>query len=215
MAESKREDGKVISRIAIEKLSGHPDNPNRMSRSGYLKLREHIRRTGNYEPIVVRAKDGAGGFEIINGHHRCEVLRELGYEEADCVVWDVDDAEALILLNSLNRLGGSDMVEKKGELLRKLRERYSSGELAKMLPISKKSIERLGELGRRKLADSKAVSRSFLEPMVFFVNDEQKEVIEKAIAKADECVKEGNKSERKSRALTVICEGYFSGRKDV
>jgi ParB-like chromosome segregation protein Spo0J len=99
-----------IHRISLEKLHAHPDNPNSMSKETFAKLVRNIERTGRYEPIVIRQKDTS--WQIINGHHRVKALRQLGYKTADCLVWDVDDHETEILLATLNRLGGSDTLEK-------------------------------------------------------------------------------------------------------
>jgi len=38
-----------VSRIAIDKLVAHPDNPNRMSRANFAKLVRNIERTGRYD----------------------------------------------------------------------------------------------------------------------------------------------------------------------
>ena len=132
----------TIQTIPIDKLIAHPLNANRMSEVVFKKLLRNIERTGRYEPIVVRSHPEIGGsFEIINGHHRVKALVELGYETAECVVWDVNDNEAALLLASLNRLVGSDVLEKKIELLLRLREDFSAAELAKLLPHTKGQIE--------------------------------------------------------------------------
>ncbi|MBE3071108.1 MAG: ParB N-terminal domain-containing protein, partial [Planctomycetes bacterium] len=47
-------------------------------------------------------------YQILNGHHRAQALRELGHTHARCDVWEVDDAEARLLLATLNRLEGRD-----------------------------------------------------------------------------------------------------------
>jgi ParB-like chromosome segregation protein Spo0J len=143
----------AIKKIALSKLIAHPENPNVMSEATFRKLIRNIERTGLYEPIVVRPhpkeKDHsatADKFQIINGHHRVKALEQLGHKEADCVVWDVDDGETAILLTTLNRLGGSDTLAKKVELLRKLTERMGTAQLAKLLPQTAKQIERLTNL---------------------------------------------------------------------
>ena len=103
------------------------------------KLRRHIERTGRYEPLVVRPHPAIGGaFELINGHHRKEVLESLGYAEAQCLVWDLSDAETLMLLATINRLGGEDAPGKRLGLLESLSEAMaaSAAELAKFLPES-------------------------------------------------------------------------------
>src|SRR4030042_3895605 len=98
-----------IRTIELDKLIAHPDKPNRMSTATFGKLVRNIERTGRYEPIVVRPHPVRGNhFQIINGHHRCQALAKLGYKAADCVVWDIDDEEAEILLARPHRLCGAD-----------------------------------------------------------------------------------------------------------
>ena len=99
-----------IKTVPIEKLIAHPDNPNRMSDKTFAKLVRNIKKTGRYEPIIVRPKGDS--YEIINGHHRIKALQQLGIKTADIVIWDVNDNETDILLTTLNRLSGSDELEK-------------------------------------------------------------------------------------------------------
>ena len=147
-----------VSRIAIDKFVAHPDNPNRMSKANFTKLIRNIEQTGRYEPLIVRPcpqknchscasrnpdDDRISCFQIINGHHRWQALRELGYKTAEAIVWDIDDTDTDILLATLNRLGGSDILEKKLVLLKRLNQRMDTRELAKLLPQTTKQIERL------------------------------------------------------------------------
>jgi ParB/RepB/Spo0J family partition protein len=168
-----------IESIAIDKLVAHPDNPNRMSKANFAKLVRNIERTGRYEPLIVRPCPGVpGSFQIINGHHRWQALAQLGYETADAVVWDIDDAQTNILLATLNRLGGSDILAKKLALLKKLTHQIQAKELAKLLPQTAKQIERLTHL---KLPSAPAEPKPFATPCVFFLNDEQLADIEDAL----------------------------------
>jgi hypothetical protein len=106
-----------LKTIAINKLAAHPANPNVMSEVKFNKLVRNIERTGLYEPIVVRAHPKKKDyFQIINGHHRVKALEKLDRKVADCVVWDVDDEQAEVLLATLNRLTGSDEPARKIEL---------------------------------------------------------------------------------------------------
>jgi len=168
-----------IQSIPIDRFVPHPDNPNRMSKANFAKLLGNIRRSGRYEPLVVRpCPDRAGYFQIINGHHRWQVLSQLGYKTADAVVWDIDDQQANILLATLNRLGGADILEKKLALLKKLSDRMQIKELAKLLPQTAKQIERLTNL---KLPAAPADARPFATPMVFFLTAEQLPIVEDAL----------------------------------
>ena len=173
-----------VQSIALEKLVAHPDNPNQESGATFGKLVRNIKRTGRYEPIVVRPHpEREDHFQIINGHHRHLALAKLGHKTADCVVWDIDDEQTDILLATLNRLGGTDELNKKLELLKRLNKKMESGELAKLLPQTAKQIERLTNL---KMPSMPAEAKSFSNPMVFFVNDAQQETIENALSLAQE-----------------------------
>jgi hypothetical protein len=201
----------AIQSILLGKLVAHPDNPNRMSRATFSKLVRNIERTGRHEPIVVRPHSERGDyFQIINGHHRCQALAKLGYEAADCVVWDIDDEEADILLATLNRLCGSDELGKKLNLLKRLNKRMESGELAKLLPQTARQIERLTNL---KMPSMPAEARGFSNPLVFFVNDMQQEVIESALSSAGEQRSEKAKAAKRAAALAHIAGEFLNQSK--
>ena len=175
-----------IRSIPLERLNAHPDNPNEQSRVNFGKLVRNIERTGRYEPLIVRpSPDKAGFFQIINGHHRCQALMRLGYEAAECIVWDIDDKQTDILLATLNRLGGSDNLGKKLKLLKRLNKRLDSGELAKLIPQTQKQIERLANL-KMPNRPAKINAKSLANPMVFFLEDEQQQIVENALSLVEE-----------------------------
>jgi ParB-like chromosome segregation protein Spo0J len=172
----------VTRSIPLKKLIAHPDNPNRMSKVNFSKLVSNIKRSGRYEPLIVRPNpDKAGFFQIINGCHRCQALAKLGYKIADCIVWDIDDEQTDILLATLNRLSGKDELGKKLKLLNRLTKRTEVAGLSKLLPQTARQLERLTNLKfPRVLAEITA--KCLLNPMVFFANDEQQKIIEEAIS---------------------------------
>jgi hypothetical protein len=203
-----KENKQIIS-IGLDRLVGHEGNPNRMSNTVFSKLRSHIERTGNYEPIIVRAHpEGGQKFEILNGHHRIRALRELGYKEADCVVWQVDDEEALILLATLNRLGGSDDIGKKSALIKNLCRKYQARELSRMLADGTRTIQRLKGM---EVEQRKSFSKAFLNPMVFFLTDEQKGIVDKALASAVEGEGVVGSAQKRAGALVKIAEVFLNG----
>ncbi|UCG56809.1 MAG: ParB-like nuclease domain-containing protein [Phycisphaerales bacterium] len=198
-----------VQSIALDKLVPHPDNPNRMSRSTFGKLVRNIERTGRYEPLVVRpCPKEKGYFQIISGHHRCKALRELGYKTADAVVWDVDDEQVDILLATLNRLTGSDVLDKKLALLKKLNARMRSRELAKLLPQTPRQIERLAKF-RLPTAPARIDAKTFAMPLVFFLNSRQKRTIDKALSRAQRKRSERTKAAIKAAALTDVAQHYL------
>jgi ParB-like chromosome segregation protein Spo0J len=179
---------KTIIQIPIDKLLAHRENPNRMSKCAYEKLKRHIGESHNYEPLIVRRHPTIeNSFEIINGHHRAQALRELGESFADCVEWEVDDDQARILLATLNRLGGKDRLDAKINLIKNLSEKFNSRELAKLLPDTKTVIEKLKSI-EAQIKNSQYQIPDFKSEMpnslVFFLDDEQMKIVEAAIEKA-------------------------------
>ncbi len=204
-----------IQPISLDKLVPHPDNPNRISRVNFAKLVRNIERTGRYEPLVVRpCPDKAGCFQIINGHHRCQALAELGYKRADTIVWDIDDEQTDTLLATLNRLGGSDELAKKLKLLKRLNKKLATSKLTKLLPQTAKQIERLTNL-KRPEAPAKITANSFANPLVFFLNDKQQQIVENALSLADKNKKEKTKAAKRAAALTHIAQYFLNNSKNM
>jgi ParB-like chromosome segregation protein Spo0J len=199
---------KEIVSIALDRLIGHPANPNRMTTVTLEKLKSHIGRTGNYEPIIVRPhRISSGCFEILNGHHRIKVLKELGYKCADCVVWQVNGEEALILVATLNRLVGRDDLHKKSALLRNLSRRFDTRALSKMLADSTQSIQRLVNL---KAGDHRPYTKAFLNPVSFFLTDEQKQTLDAALIAALEAETKKTLAQRRAVALVKIARSFIN-----
>jgi ParB/RepB/Spo0J family partition protein len=203
--------GNQIKSIALKKLVTHPDNPNRMSKANFSKLVRNIEQTGRYEPLLVRPHpDKAGCFQIINGCHRYQALKELRYKTANVVVWNIDDHQTDILLASINRLSGTDVLDKKLELLRKLNSKLSARELAKLLPATSKQIERLTNL-KLPATPANIPTNGFAQPMVFFVTSAQKQKIEKALALATENIAQNQtRAKTRSVALVLIAERFLA-----
>jgi len=210
-----------IQSIELDKLIAHPDNPNRQSRANFAKLVRNIERTGRYEPLIVRPchKNGrqawpekAGCFQIINGCHRCRALAKLGYKQVDAIVWDIDDEQTDILLATLNRLGGSDELGKKLALLKRLNKRIEAAELSKLLPQTAKQIERLINL-KRPSTPAKVNANCFANPLVFFVNDMQKQIIENALSLVEEPKSKMTKAAKRTAALVHISVYFLNHSK--
>jgi len=197
----------TIIRIPLEQLLPHPENPNRMSKANFEKLKLHIKQTGNYEPLIVRKHpEREYFFQIINGHHRAEALKQIGAKTADCIQWDADNNQVRILLTTLNRLGGKDELSMKIEIIKKLSEKYNSKELSKLLPDTKQVIEKLKDIARPLQMPEN--SKAFLQTLIFFLNDQQMETVQTAINKAMPAT--GTKAERTAAAITRIANEWAS-----
>ncbi|MCP4592141.1 MAG: ParB N-terminal domain-containing protein [bacterium] len=195
-----------VRHIPLTKLVPHPDNPNRMSRAAFSKLMRHIKRTGRYEPLVVRPHpDRDGHFQIINGHHRCQALDKLSHQTAQVVVWDIDDEQTDLLLTTLNRLGGRDMLDKKLALLRRLNRRMTTRKLARLVPQTRGQLERL--IARKPPSQARAKSaEAFAVPLVFFVSKDQQRTIEAALSEAPAASDATTRARRRAAALTNLAE---------
>jgi hypothetical protein len=199
----------AIIRIPLDRLLPHPENPNRMSKQNFEKLKRHIKQSHNYEPLIVRKHpEITDCFQIINGHHRAEALKQLGETFADCVEWDIDDDAARLLLATLNRLGGKDELNAKASLYKSLSIKFSVKELVKLLPDNKQTIEKLKDI-TKPLEGFAEDKKAFLNTLVFFLNDEQIEIVETALEKATQA--DGAKSEKMAKAITVISKHYLKG----
>ena len=241
----------TIQQIELQNLVAHPDNPNKMSKSNFAKLVRSIEKTGKYEPLIVRPdrhnnchsaldaesrstkldscfrrndnkNTNSGYFQIINGHHRRAALEKLKSKTADCIVWDIDDEQTAVMLLTLNRLSGKDMLGKKLELLKRLSEKTKPKELAKFLPQTASQIEKLNSL-KLPQSPAKATGKEtcFANPLVFFVNDAQQEIIKTAIKEAavrlcsPQAEKDEQKktsAEKKAAALTKIASEFIVHR---
>lgn len=69
--------------------------------SEYQKIKRSIEEFGYVDPIIIN-EDGT----IIGGHQRTNVLKDLGYEEVDVVVVDLDKQKEKALNIALNKITG-------------------------------------------------------------------------------------------------------------
>lgn len=201
--------------ISIEDLRPHPLNSNVMPDDLREKLRAHIHRTGRYPFLVVRPHpDEPGCFQVLDGHHRVEVLRELGHKEARCDVWSVDDREAKLLLATLNRLQGQDLPIRRAQLIHELLGEMSATDLAGLLPETDKQLEELHALLEfpadeiaALLAEQAAEDEKVLpRVLTFVVTPEQEETIDRAVDLASD----GTVGrDRKARGLANLARHFL------
>jgi hypothetical protein len=198
----------TIIRIPLDSLLPHPENPNKMSKQNFEKLKRHIKKSHNYEPLIVRKHpEIENHFQIINGHHRAEALKQIGQTFADCLEWNINDDEARLFLATLNRLGGKDELSAKAALYKNLSEKFSVAELVKLLPDDKQTIEKLKDITKPPIGFEED-KKAFLNTLVFFLDDGQIETVENALEKTAQT---GTKSEKMAKAITIISENYLKG----
>jgi ParB family chromosome partitioning protein len=83
--------------------------------SEYQKIKHSIEKFGYVDPVIVN-KD----LTVIGGHQRVKVLKDLGYQEIDCVVLDIDKEQEKALNIALNKISGEWDMGKLKDLIEEL-----------------------------------------------------------------------------------------------
>ena len=107
-----------IEKRRIEDLQPAEYNPRKELKPGdaeYEKIKNSLIHFGYVDPIIIN-KDGT----IIGGHQRARVMKDLGMEEAECVVVDLSKEDEKALNVALNKISGEWDMEKLGVLLDEL-----------------------------------------------------------------------------------------------
>ena len=203
-----------LLRVPLARLRPHPANANQMSEDRLAALARNIEREGEYPPLVARPHpDDPHAWQLLDGHQRLEVLRRLGHADALVFAWPCDDATALVLLATLNRLEGSDVPARRAQLLADLTALVDPAELAQWLPEDAAAIEQtlsLLDLDADALVaqiTAEAERREAAAPRLlsFAVEPADEPVIEVALAAASAPLEGRN---RRGRALAAICRTY-------
>ena len=135
--------------LKLSLLQADSRNVNQCSPEVLEKLKRNIQRTQLCPPLIVRPNpQQSGEYILIDGHHRKIVLEQLGWEEAECQIWNVSDSEAQIALATLNRLRGTDDLRKRAELLESLTHALPDYDLSLILPETQTEIDDLVALLR-------------------------------------------------------------------
>ena len=204
--------------IPLADLHPHPANANVMDDAVRATLRRNLDRERICPPLIVRPlPDLPGGYQVLDGHQRLAVLRELGWPTAPCFCWPCDDASALILLATLNRLHGEDVPAQRASLLQELTDHFPLEELATLLPEDADAITQTlalidldPEALLAELVTAAAVAQRQAPRVVSFaVTAADEGAIEAAVATAIAPLVGPN---RRGRALAAICRVWQGSR---
>jgi len=201
--------------VPLDDLLAHPLNSNVMPEDLQEKLKAHIKRTGRYPYLVVRPHpEERGKYQVLDGHHRVAILRDLGHREARCDVWAVDDREAKLLLATLNRLQGQDLPIRRAQLIHELLGEMSADDLAGLLPETDKQLEELhallefpaDEVAAMLEEQAEEAEKVLPRVMTFVVTPEQEDLIEQAV----EAASDGTAGrDRKARGLANLARHFM------
>jgi ParB-like chromosome segregation protein Spo0J len=222
MESSTKRDEKRIGpkMIPLNDLIPHPLNANVMSADLREKLTAHIKRSGRYPHLVVRPHpEQPEKYQVLDGHHRLAILKDLGHREVRCDIWDVDDREARLLLATLNRLEGQDQPMRRAQLIHELLGEMSLEDLAGLLPETDRQLEELHALLEfpadevAALLEEQADEEERVLPRVmsFVVTPDQEQLIEQAV----ELASDGTPGrDRRARGLVNLARRFMEERNE-
>lgn len=97
--EAKRES---VMKIPLEEISDFPNHPFKVRQDeSMMELVESVKTYGVLVPGLVRPKED-GGYEMVAGHRRKLASQLAGQAEMDCIVRELTDDEATIIMVDSN-----------------------------------------------------------------------------------------------------------------
>lgn len=153
-----------VELVEVELLKPNEYNPNEMTAGQMQVLIDDIKENGFVGPIVVNGKN-----EIINGYHRWEAAKFLGYSQVPIIRFNpIDEDHQKMLTIGWNTKHGDMNPTKLAQLVFDLSQRHSLDEMASRLGYSEEQI-------KDKLAMSQ-VTPEFIEEIKKQAEERQKEI---------------------------------------
>ena len=109
-----------FKKLKIADLVPASYNPRKALKPGdaeYEKIKNSITECGYVDPVIVN-----DDMTVIGGHQRLTVLKDLGFEEIDCVVISIDKTKEKALNIALNKITGEWNKELLADLIKDLQE---------------------------------------------------------------------------------------------
>lgn len=128
----------------IDQIYPNSWNPNMTSKRVDEAIRESIGTYGMVDPITCRRHPELDeALQIIDGEHRLEACKEMGYKTVPVVVLDINDANAKKLTIIANETRGRAEPNSLAQLLDDISKELDLDELGLGLPFSQKEIEEM------------------------------------------------------------------------
>ena len=96
------ENAEKVEEIDISKITDFPNHPFKVENDEKMKdMVESVQKYGVILPVIVRSKED-GTYEMISGHRRKRACELAGIKQIRCIVKDLSDDEATILMVDSN-----------------------------------------------------------------------------------------------------------------
>ena len=96
------EKAEKVEQIDINKITDFPNHPFKVINDDKMQdMVESVKKYGIILPVIVRRKDD-GTYEMISGHRRKKACELAGIKQMRCIVKDLSDDEATILMVDSN-----------------------------------------------------------------------------------------------------------------
>jgi len=107
-------------------------------------IRESFKLDGQWDPVIVRP-DGEGNYELIAGHYRLQAAKELGWDEIEATVKDLENLDADVLSLKTNIIRSEMSPTEKGKVINKIITEYgiSQKDISDKLGISQAQVSKL------------------------------------------------------------------------
>ena len=102
--QAEREDAKLekVVLLSPEEISEFPNHPFQVRMDDAMQeMAQSVRENGVLVPALVRPKEG-GGYEMVSGHRRKRAAELAGLREIPCIVRDLTDDQAIVIMVDSN-----------------------------------------------------------------------------------------------------------------
>ena len=156
--------------IPLDEISDFPDHPFKVRMDeAMMEMADSIKRYGVLVPGMVRPKDG-GGYEMVSGHRR-KMASDLAQKETmPCLVRDLTDDEAIIIMVDSNLQRESILPSEKAFAYKMKLDamRRQQGERTDLTSVP--PGQRLGKTSREMLADNSPDSNTQIQRYIRLTN---------------------------------------------
>jgi ParB-like chromosome segregation protein Spo0J len=126
----------MSERVKISDLKFDQDNPNRMSRAQFDRLKASIKRWGDIVPVVTNSE-----LLVADGQQRVTAMKEVGMTECSVIRLPVKDVDRRLLRQVLNKLRGEHLRELDAEEFKIIVDAGSEEDLKYLLGLSDEMLQ--------------------------------------------------------------------------